>query len=481
MNKDQNKNVAVIGAGAAGLITVKALLEEGLCPVVFEADAEPLGIWNYKKEEDEQAAYQSLHTNVTKDIMALSDFPFDPKLPHYPSWQEVKHYLDNYGRKFKLYQYIKYESKITKIIYSGHEYILTIDHKGEIREERYKKLVICTGMFNTKYIPEMPELKDYTGKIIHAVNYKDSTPYKKRKVLVVGIGSSAVDIASDLSETGADISVSARKSSIVIPQFFNFKPFDHHNGKINKFYSNKKLAKKFKKMHQEECKRRNIPSDLKEFNLPSFDYDISLNKVVATERFVNGLSYGKIKGFPGIQSSSDKQITFTNGSKGEFDTIILATGYDPVLPEMENINLEIIDKIPVSYLHIFPIDYPNLSFTGRIWVKGGAFPPMEMQARLISAVYSGRVKLPSYLNMKASIEKEISRKEKMKMDYSWVIPVPYMDKIAKMIGAYPGYLYGFSVLKAILKGPFRSYQYRLKGEGKDPRAKQHLKQKFRYQ
>ncbi len=81
--------VAVIGAGAAGLVTARELLRAGLEPVVLEQQRSVGGTWRYQAETEpdllgldvkdgrvHSSMYASLRTNLPTRLMAFSDFPF---------------------------------------------------------------------------------------------------------------------------------------------------------------------------------------------------------------------------------------------------------------------------------------------------------------------------------------------------------------------------------------------------------------------
>ena len=83
------KRTAVIGAGAAGLVSARWLAQAGLDPVVFERTNGIGGLWR----PDTGLAYPSLRTNTSKQKSAFSDLPFDDALPDHPFRNDVQAYL----------------------------------------------------------------------------------------------------------------------------------------------------------------------------------------------------------------------------------------------------------------------------------------------------------------------------------------------------------------------------------------------------
>lgn len=136
-NDTNHLNVAVIGAGAAGLAATRELLREGHHVTAFEQNDNVGGIWDYKEEcetEDllgrnpnrrhvHSSMYSSLRTNLPRQIMSFSDFPFIPEVMgdqshdsrRFPSHTEVQAWLEIFATKFQLRPHIKFNSQIVSL------------------------------------------------------------------------------------------------------------------------------------------------------------------------------------------------------------------------------------------------------------------------------------------------------------------------------------------------------------------------------
>ncbi|KAL0040489.1 hypothetical protein WJX77_008534 [Trebouxia sp. C0004] len=138
VNNDRDQlNVAVIGAGAAGLVATRELLREGHRVTAFEQNDNVGGIWDYQEEcetEDllgrnpnrrhvHSSMYSSLRTNLPRQIMSFSDFPFIPEVMgdqshdsrRFPSHTEVQAWLEVFAARFQLRQYIRFNSQIVSL------------------------------------------------------------------------------------------------------------------------------------------------------------------------------------------------------------------------------------------------------------------------------------------------------------------------------------------------------------------------------
>src|SRR5207237_6380983 len=89
---------------------------------------------------------------------------------------------------------------------------------------------------------------------------------------------------------------------------------------------------------------------------------------------------------------------------------------------------------------VFPPGVPGLAFVGMTRVSGPVFPVAELQARWVAAVFSGRVRLPTEVEMWREIRSRISRARAVRDDQMRVELLPYLDDIASRIGVKPSLL-----------------------------------------
>jgi len=108
--------VAVIGAGASGLPSIKCCLDDGLEPVCFERSADIGGLWNYEnciKEGDGHASVmKSTVINTSKEMLAYSDFPAPAEYPNYMHNKRILQYIRLYAEHFKLLPHIRFDTEV---------------------------------------------------------------------------------------------------------------------------------------------------------------------------------------------------------------------------------------------------------------------------------------------------------------------------------------------------------------------------------
>ena len=88
--------------------------------------------------------------------------------------------------------------------------------KGSERVVRPKHIVFATGISGVRNLPSLPGAESFGGTVIHSAEYTDGHAWRGRKVLVLGTGNSAHDVAHDLQEAGADVTMIQRGATTII-------------------------------------------------------------------------------------------------------------------------------------------------------------------------------------------------------------------------------------------------------------------------
>ncbi|GGM89684.1 monooxygenase [Lentzea pudingi] len=186
----------VIGAGQSGLTTAHALIARGLRPLVLEAGDEPVGSWPHY--------YDSLTLFSPARYSALPglQFPGDPE--HYPRRDEVVDYLRAYALGLKAD--IRTGQRVTEVLHDNHYRVTT----AEGSTFTAPILIAATGGFGNPHRPALPGLDDFPGTVLHAAHYRSHAPFHGQRVIVVGAGNSAVQIATELVEH-AHVTLATRK------------------------------------------------------------------------------------------------------------------------------------------------------------------------------------------------------------------------------------------------------------------------------
>ncbi|PSJ15815.1 flavin-containing monooxygenase [Nitrosomonas supralitoralis] len=387
--------IAIIGAGCSGLVAIKYLVEAGLKDIVcYEKSDQIGGNWVYTATSSHSSICRTTHTISSKSMSQFSDFPMPDDYPDYPSHQQILAYFQAYTRHFQLEEYIRFN--------------VTVQHVEKIENERwrlslsdgtlseYDYLVIANGHLE---IPRHPDWKDnFSGKYLHAHNYKTNQGIENQRVLVVGAGNSGCDCAVEASRDVACVDMSLRSPQYIIPKLIMGKPTDTFAASLQW------LPQSIQNWLQKISLRIQI-GHYRDYGLPEPDFSPTQAHPTINSEIFNKIRHGKIRPRPGIQAISGQTVHFNNGSSQEYDVIIAATGYKISFPFFEANFIDWEDAAHISlYLRIFHPDHPSLFFIGLIQPQGCLWTLAETQSQLVGQLLSGKIQLPSDWRKQASCE-----------------------------------------------------------------------------
>ncbi|XP_040216072.1 dimethylaniline monooxygenase [N-oxide-forming] 2-like isoform X2 [Rana temporaria] len=221
------RKVAVIGSGVSGLAAIKACLEEGLEPTCFEKSCDIGGLWRFTDEvEDKRASiYSSLVTNVSKETMCFSDFPMPADFPNFLPNRKYFEYIKLYAENFHLTKYIQFKTKVCRVekhpdFPVNGQWNITTESDGEKKTAIFDAVLVCTGQHVDAQIPldNFPGIQNFKGKVLHSRDYKRPVGFDGKRVLIVGMGNTGVDISTELCTLASQVYLTTREGVWVIPR-----------------------------------------------------------------------------------------------------------------------------------------------------------------------------------------------------------------------------------------------------------------------
>jgi putative flavoprotein involved in K+ transport len=196
--------VVVIGAGQSGLAAAHALDELSVPVVVLEAADRPAGSW--------PRYYDSLRLFSPAAFSSMPGMPFPGDPDSYPSRDEVADYLERYAAYIPVE--IQTNTRVTCVRQEDREFVV---FTADGRQLRAAGIVAASGSFSNPYQPIFPGQSDFTGQLLHVAEYRNPIPYMGMRVIVVGAGDSAAQVANELAPV-ADVTLAARHPLRFIPQ-----------------------------------------------------------------------------------------------------------------------------------------------------------------------------------------------------------------------------------------------------------------------
>jgi len=202
------KNVAIIGAGVAGLATARVLLQQGLDCTVFERSAVLGGVW--------MDGYSNFGVQVSRELYEFPDWPLPKDTPSFTPGPIIQKYLEDYAAHFAITPRIRFNTGVTGIterngLNSGWS-VTWQESGGDAESGDFDLVVICIGLYSNKpHIPDFPGRDDFSGEVIHNSELKSRDQIAGKRVCVVGYGKSATDAALESVAVAAETHIVLRQ------------------------------------------------------------------------------------------------------------------------------------------------------------------------------------------------------------------------------------------------------------------------------
>ncbi|MNJ08417.1 Phenylacetone monooxygenase [compost metagenome] len=217
--------VAIIGAGPSGLAQLRAFqsahakgaaMPEVVC---FEKQADWGGMWNYtwRTGLDEHgepvhgSMYRYLWSNGPKECLEFADYSFDEHfgrpISSYPPREVLWDYIQGRVKKAGVRDYIRFNTAVKAVSFDQASRTFTVNAYdyaiGQGVEQVFDYVVVASGHFSTPHVPDFAGFERFSGRILHAHDFRDALEFKGKDVLIVGSSYSAEDIGSQCFKYGA--------------------------------------------------------------------------------------------------------------------------------------------------------------------------------------------------------------------------------------------------------------------------------------
>ncbi|MBF6216076.1 NAD(P)/FAD-dependent oxidoreductase [Nocardia puris] len=327
MTSEYAYDAVVIGGGQSGLAAAYHLTGAGQRTVVLEAAPEATGSW--------PRYYDSLTLFSPARYSALPGrrFPGDPD--RYPHRDEVIDYLRSYaaGLDTDIHTSTPVETVTAN---SGDGFTVTTASGTVFTAPR---VIAATGSFGSPFLPALPGQDEFEGRILHASQYRHPGEFVGQRVVVVGGGNSAVQIAAELAEH-AETVLASRAPVKFVPQ----RPL----GRDVHFW----------------------------FGLTGFDA-ASLGRIVKQAptqpvldegRYRAALATGKPQRRVMFTAFTADGVVWPDGTRARVDTVVFATGYRPHLRYLAGTGA-LTDAGAPRHRQGVSLTHPGLGFLGLEWQR----------------------------------------------------------------------------------------------------------------
>jgi cation diffusion facilitator CzcD-associated flavoprotein CzcO len=307
--------VVVIGAGPAGVSVALSLRDRGVRPLLVDRADTVASSW--------RGRYEMLKLNTGRPFSHLPKRPYPKGTPMFPSRDDVVAHLDRHAHEEGIE--LRLGTAVNRIDRRPGGWRVHTS-TGDIDA---RQVAVATGNHNSPVIPDVPGKDTFTGELSHSSQYRNPAPYNGKRVLVLGAGSSGMEIVYDLATGGAEMAwlavrtppnIMLRSRPGGLPRDLIAVPLYHAPIRIAHAVSRR-------------ARMANL-GDLTEFGLPvpaegPFTRLARLGKVpsLVDIEVVDAVKDGSIVVVPAVERFDGDAVHLVNGAAVEPDAVICATGY----------------------------------------------------------------------------------------------------------------------------------------------------------
>jgi len=391
----------VIGAGSSGIAACQVLNARGIPLDCFEKGSEVGGNWRFENDNGMSSAYRSLHINTSRGLMAYKTYPMPEDYPDYPNHFQIARYFDDYVDHFGLREKIRFRTEVVGVEPAEGEWEVTVEDAGGKREAgRYRAVLVANGHHWDPRWPEPPFTgsEEFEGEQMHAHHYREPEVLRGKRVLVLGIGNSATDIAVESSRIADRTLLAMRRGAYVLPKYMNGKPTDESASplltrlplSVQRFFIARMLGL--------------AAGDMTVYGLPKPDHKLLEAHPTVSAELLSRLGHGDIAVKPNIERfAGGRTIRFSDGSEEEIDLVVYCTGYKISFPFFDRALVSAADNRFPLYRRVASVEHPGLYFIGLIQPLGAIMPIAEAQSEWVADLLAGRGTLPSPAEMRTEI------------------------------------------------------------------------------
>lgn len=350
----------VIGAGPAGLATSRELLRRGVAHVVLER-GEVADSWS--------RLYDSLTLHTGRHMSHLPGMRFPRGTPLFIARTQFLEYLREYQRRFALP--VESGRDVTAVERDGDRWRVTAN--GETIAAH--AVVVASGIIANPRVPKLPGLDEFRGEVRHSITYRNPNEVRGKRVLVVGAGNSAGEIASELGREAIDTTVAVRSGANVVPLQILGIPIQYLAYVIRTLPrpAREVIVTAMRKMTE---LRKGPPV------LPRSDVGPLDAIPLIGFRLIDAIRDGSVKLRGGVERLTPTGVRFADGSEESFDVVLLATGFRAALGFLGPLVRADQKGFAMRHDRIVSIDQPSLYFVGHNYDATGGITNIRRDARL---------------------------------------------------------------------------------------------------
>jgi hypothetical protein len=358
------------------------MLNLGLNVDVFEKHDSLGGIWD--RRNPGTPMYGSAHFISSRDLSAYTGFPMPTDYPDYPRHDQILAYLQSFAETYGLTAHIRFSTSVEHASWDGSAWCVRTSD-GVTR--RYRTLTCANGTQWFPSIASFPGMETFPGVIMHSRDYNEGAQLQGKRVLVVGAGNSGVDIACDAAKFASYAAISVRRGYYLIPKHILGKPADVFAA------SGPHLPVKVAQAVFPRLLKATM-GDPTKYGWPKPDHKILESHPIVNDQILHYLRHGDLTVRRNIARFEGSEVVFDDGTREQFDLVILATGYVTKVPYLDDNLFEWKGKRPRLFARLFSPTQDGLACMGFTEGDGGAYELFDNMADMIARAASAAEKDP---------------------------------------------------------------------------------------
>jgi len=359
----------VVGGGAAGLSAAVALSHRNFEAVVLERDDRVGATWSRR--------YDRLRLHTVRRFSGLAYFPIPRTYPRYLPKEDFARYLREYAERFRLD--VRTGETARRVRAHAGDPGWTVE--TDLGTWKAAAVVVATGSYGAPTLPAWPGADLYGGRLLHSAHYDTGARFAGTKALVVGIGNSGAEIATDLVEQGAaEVAIAVRTPPPIVPRdLFGVLPVQLLGLALTPVPAPRLLDR------LGDAVRRVGVGDLQEHGIGPAAWGpfTARRPAVIDVGFLRELKAERIRVLPSVSGLTASGVAFADGSVEDFDVVVAATGFTTGLERLLDVPGAVGDHGEPRIRSGRTTPFPGLYFTGfEETVRGTLFEIRRESKRL---------------------------------------------------------------------------------------------------
>ncbi|MEV0677685.1 NAD(P)-binding domain-containing protein [Actinosynnema sp. NPDC050436] len=391
----------MIGAGLSGLAVAGTLRARDLPVTVLERSNGIGGLWRYPDPPEPGPAYPSLHLNTSAKITGYPDFPVPDHFPRYPRHDQVASYLRSYAEHKGVADHVELGTDVESLTREPDgTWLVTTGHRdGSRHRRRFGHVVVATGHHWSPRLPSLPGDETFPGRRLHSFDYSGPAEHAGRRVVVIGFGNSAADIAVELSRVAAETTVVQRRGVHVVPKTMLGIPIDEIASAPwwarMTFPQQRRLI---------ETLLRLMRGRLTDYGLAEPDHRVFGGALTISDELLSRINHGALVVKPAVSRIVNSRVHFADGTATEADDLVYCTGYRIEFPFLPFEWVFEPGGRTALFRRVVSLAHPDLYFAGLIRPFGAITRLVVEQAEWIADLVEGVAELPPPAVMRREVD-----------------------------------------------------------------------------